>query len=155
MSEWQDVQARLAAFTEELRIYLGDAATVTRDGPTEDYTAQTTVTPHRAGALDVSWAEFGYGDTGEVSLTAGHIGGWFEMDGTMVNADDVEDIVRAVVAGRVVEVFGPGRSRVEVVVSNGEVWRETGGVAPKGCLPIPGWVRRGRRVEYLPYVNNS
>ncbi len=91
-------------------------------------------------------------DFGEsLQIEAGHVGGRWELDRTMEDVDFIEQVVRAVAAGRVVEVFGPGRSRVEVTFPDGTQAVETGGVSPRGCLPSPGWVRRGRRVNYAPY----
>jgi hypothetical protein len=91
-------------------------------------------------------------DFGEsLQIEAGHVGGRWELDRTMEDVDFIEQVVRAVAAGRVVEVFGPGRSRVEVTFPDGTQAVETGGVSPRGCRPSPGWVRRGRRVNYAPY----
>lgn len=106
------------------------------------------VVPARAGACDVCWFDFGSGD---IILEVGGGGRW-ELSRTVEHAAFVEEIVDAVVAGRVVEVFAASRSSVTVTLSDGTVGRTTVNEGPIGCLPLPGWTRWGRRLQYMPYV---
>ena len=85
-------------------------------------------------------------------LEAGNEGGRWEVERSSEQLAFLEELARSVVAGRVVETLGPGRSRVEVTLADGTTEIETGYSAPRGCLPVPGWVRRGRRVEYTPWL---
>lgn len=96
---------RLASFTAELELSLGDVASVERSTGVLGH-AEVRLTPARPDAL---------------------------------------------VAGRVSEVFGPGRSRVTVTLADGTSQSELGLTAPAGCLPLPFWTRWGRRVHYTPY----
>ncbi len=107
--------------------------------------------------LGVSWTDFfpvespDSASAGALQVEAGHLGGLWELGRDAEDLAFLVDLVHSVVACRVVEVFGLARSRVEVTLSDGTVAVETGGVGPAGCLPVPGWVRRGRRVSYAPY----
>ena len=140
------VGARLAALIAELIDELGTRASVSvleeSQGP-----RQVELVPRTGSALSVGWIELG----SEVILEAGHHGGRWELARELEDMDFLEDVVRSVVDGRVAEVFAFGRSRVEVTFRDGEVVAETGYEAPRGCLPLPGWTRRGRRVQYAPY----
>jgi hypothetical protein len=89
----------------------------------------------------------------ELMVHAGHNGGRWELDRSEEDVAFIEQTVRAVLAGRVVEIFAPGRSHVVITLADGTVHRETG---YDGCLaalvPLPGWKRFGRRVEYRAYA---
>ena len=145
--------ARLNLFIAELRSELGEAVLIQvhdRDG-----WRAVDLTPTRTGALAVWWTDFyltGDGSTGDFLLVqAGHQGGRWELGRDEDDLSFMADLVRSVIAGRVVEVFGPSRSRVEVTLSDGTTTVEIGAQAPVGCLPVPGWMRHGRRVQYTPY----
>ncbi|MDG4763168.1 hypothetical protein O7632_03450 [Solwaraspora sp. WMMD406] len=73
------------------------------------------IVPCRAGTRSVSWADFG----DEVIVQVGTYGGRWELGGGEQDLAFLEDLVRSVVAGRVVEVFGVRRSRVVVVLTDG------------------------------------
>jgi hypothetical protein len=105
------------------------------------------VMPYRVGARSVSWADFG----DEIIVQVGEFGGRWELGGNEVDLAFLEDLVRSVVAGRVVEVFGVRRSRVVMVLADGTKETETGYDGPAGCLPMPLWPRWSRKVQYLPY----
>lgn len=105
------------------------------------------IAPCRAGTRSVSWADFG----DEIVVQIGSFGGRWELGGGEEDLAFLEDLVRSVVAGRVVEVFGVSRSRVVVVLADGTEETETGYEGPVGCLPMPLWPRWSRRVHYLPY----
>ncbi len=37
-------------------------------------------------------------------------------------------------------------------LADGSQERTSTGKGLRGCLPVPGWKRRARRVDYLPYA---
>ena len=67
----------------------------------------------------------------------------------MKDVNFLTDVVRSVIAGRISEVLGPNRSRVEVTLSDGTTAVETG---YSSLLLNPGWRRRGQKVQYAPYA---
>jgi hypothetical protein len=151
--EWpsDEVGRRLSELADALAVELGSSATVTREivGQPEHPIFAVSIEPARTDCLRVDWLDFGVAD---LQVEAGHNGGRWELARTPRDVGFIEQIARSVVAGRVVETFGPGRSKVEVTLSDGSTQSETGGVAPLGCLPTPGWAKIGRRVRYAPYL---
>lgn len=140
------VTRRLWTFADQLEKELGPHAVVERDD--SDSWAGATVRPTRSDACGIEWVEFG----NEVVLSiAGGLGGRWELDRTTADLDFLEDVVRSVIAGRVVEVSAGDRSRVEVTLADGSSAVETGSVGIRSVLPKPGWQRWGRRTEYAPY----
>ncbi|MBC7597300.1 MAG: hypothetical protein H7288_25835 [Kineosporiaceae bacterium] len=141
------VGARLVALVNALTSELGTRASVSvQEEPNTP--RQVDVIPRTDSALPVGWIELG----SELILQAGHHGGRWELKRELEQMDFLEDVVRSVIDGRVTEVFAPGRSRVEVTLRDGSVVAEAGYATLRGCLPLPGWVRRGRRVHYAPYA---
>jgi hypothetical protein len=138
------VARRLRVFAEELAQQLGPAARVERGGT---FAGAVDLLPARQDALPVSWDDFGDG----LQLEAGTQGRW-ELDRTLQDVAFVQDVVRAIVAGRVREVLAPGRARIIVTMPDGTTEHETGYEAPVGCLPLPGWRWWGREVRYAPYA---
>lgn len=149
----EEVQARLDALAHDLTEELAGYATVGRRGSSGRKLVD--VEPVASAALGFTWTEFLQQPEGALQVEAGHHGGRWELAATLDDVKFIEDVSRAVIAGRVVETFGPGRSRVDVTLLSGEVVSETGYVTPRGCLPLPGWVRRGRSVTYAPCLPNS
>ncbi|MGW1341881.1 hypothetical protein ACWCOV_12605 [Kribbella sp. NPDC002412] len=147
------ISTRLGSFLDDLRSELGDAASIAVED--RDGRRAVDLLPRRERALAVSWTDFylaGDGSPGDaLQVEAGHQGGRWELGRDEDAALLLIDLVRSVIAGRVSEVFGPARSRVEVTLSDGTRKVEIGARAPVGCLPIPGWMRLGRRVNYAPY----
>ncbi|WP_432948102.1 hypothetical protein ACQPXM_12775 [Kribbella sp. CA-253562] len=147
------ISTRLGLFLDDLRSELGDAASIVVEA--RDGWRTFDLRPTREGALDVFWTDFyllGDGSPGDaLQVEAGHQGGRWELGRDQDDLLLLIDLVRSVVAGRVIEVFGPARSRVEVTLSDGTRKVEIGARAPVGCLPVPGWMRFGRRVKYAPY----
>ena len=134
---------RLAAFTELLRATLGSDATIsTADVGTF---VAVSVEPRRTDALEVGWLQ----SDDQVVLSAGSGGRW-ELEPTAQDVQYLEDIVRAVVAGRVTEVRGRHRSRVEVTLADGMVDVSTVYDGFPVLLPHRGWSRLTPRV-YAPY----
>ncbi|MBD1270910.1 hypothetical protein IDH50_11760 [Aeromicrobium tamlense] len=111
------------------------------------------VAPIAPGALGFHWIEF-WSDSDAVEalqVQAGRHGGRWELGAAVEDVEFIWELARAVVAGHVVETFGPGRSRADVTLLSGEFVSETGYDTGRGWLPDPGWLRRGRRVAYSAY----
>lgn len=138
--------ARLGRFEQQLREDLGSKATVERRRPANSLISEVAIRPRNPRSLRMVWLEM----KGELGFQAGHHGGRWELDYTEADATFVESLVRAVIAGHVVETFAQSRSRVEITLDDGSVCRETGytGILQ---VPLPGWPRWGRKVRYEPY----
>jgi hypothetical protein len=137
-----DAIGRLIAVAERLEHRFGSTVTVRRDSRL----GLVEVTP-RTGACPLYWL------TGDDQLMVGAGTGGCQWELSMVpeDVDFVEALVAAAIAGRVSEVFGPARARLTVRLADGTVEQTTVATAPLGCLPVPKWTRRGRRVDYLPF----
>ncbi len=145
------VRQRLQALVSEMQARFGNAVTVRRVGghPDDADGLDVEMTPSTEGALALSW--FDTGEYLQVKTGGGPAGRW-EMERTDEDAAYLEDIVRSVVAGRVVEVLGSAnRSHITVTLSDGTEEVATGYAVGPGCLPRPGWKRKGRRVQYQPW----
>ncbi|MEU5946787.1 hypothetical protein ABZ793_14640 [Micromonospora sp. NPDC047465] len=105
------------------------------------------VTPCNRDARAFGWADFSH----ELILQVGNYGGRWELGAGPEDVALLEDIARSVIAGRVREVFAPGRSAISVTLADGAVETEIGGKAPAGCLPLPFWQRWSRGIQYAPY----
>lgn len=136
------IRQRLDALADELERNLAGVAEVRRSEP-----HFVEVTPRNHRAVGVIW--FDTGDELQVE-TLGDRGGRWQLRRSEADAALVEELVRAVVAGRVSEVFGPHRSAVTVTFEDGSTDTEVG-YGPGAFLPRPGWKRRGRQVKYEPY----
>lgn len=104
------------------------------------------VTPRNPQARSIIWTCLG----SEIILEAGTFGGRWELQRTQADIRFMTRVVRSVVAGRVRETFGRRRSQVEVTLDDGTTVSETG---YEFFVPIPGWKRRGRTVEYESYTS--
>lgn len=146
-----EIQRRLTLLREDvMRSCAGLATVTTSEAPGMRF---VDVAPIAPGALGFHWIEF-RSDSDAVEalqVQAGHHGGRWELGAAVEDVEFIWELARAVVAGHVVETFGPGRSRVDVTLLSGELVSETGYDAPRGCLPVPGWLRRGRTVRYESY----
>ncbi|MFC4555821.1 hypothetical protein [Georgenia faecalis] len=143
--------AHLEALAARLGTELAGRATLERVTP-EDHPGGRSVVirPRHPAAASVTWvetAEFLSVEVGGHSQRRGH----WDLDRTSLDAVFLADIVDAAVRGHVVEVSAPGRSRMEITFPDGEVIVTTTSQVPAGCLPIPGWVRRGKRIQYAPH----
>lgn len=105
------------------------------------------VTPRNPDARAFGWTDF----SDELVLEVGDYGGRWELKAVPEDIALLEDIARSVIAGRVREVFAPGRSAISVTLASGSVETEIGGEAPAGCLPLPFWRRWSRSTQYAPY----
>jgi len=136
---------RLLEFAASIEADLGHHATVSR---TTTPARGVDIHPGNPRALGIGWVELGR----EVVLSVqGSHGGRWELAMSGADLDLLEAIVGSVIEGRVQEVRAVGRSRVTVVLADGRRLRETGGVTPSGCLPLPLWTRWGRRTMYEAY----
>lgn len=138
---------RLERLADWLEVELGDAVEVVRSSSLLGL-AEVRVVPGNGDSLGVWWFD---GSDELIVETFGGAGGRWELGRTDRDVELVESIVRAVVDGRVSEVFGPGRSRVTVTLADGQLLSETGLSSIAGCLPLPFWTRWGRTVHYAPY----
>jgi hypothetical protein len=145
-----EITHRLRLFADALERELSATARVERgDLGLEGGGYTVGLQPARAGAMAVSWTDFG----DELGLYAG-TRGWWELDRDHDAVAFIEDVVRSVIAGRVYEVLGPARSRLVVTLSDGSQTHDTGYDA-LGLLPLPLWPRWGRRVSYTPYEDDG
>ena len=147
---WRDeLGARLESLADDIEAEYSQVCTVVRtSGQRQHDIRNVWVTPTNPAATAVGWDDMG--SQLQAYAGGGHGGRW-ELDRSPDDVDFIEEVVHAAIEGRVAEVLGPSRSRVEVTLRSGEVVAETGGVAPGGCLPLPGWVKFGRRLQYEPY----
>jgi hypothetical protein len=134
-----ELTRRLAAAVAAVRARFGDDV-VAQDGCVVRLRAP-------AGACAVSWVQL----RDEIVLQVGTGGRW-ELPRDAATAAFVEDVLEAVLAGRVIEVLGPGRAAVAVTLADGRVERTFVRDHPPGCLHLPRW-RPGplRQVAYEPF----
>ena len=145
-----EVGRRLTALRDRCRGELAGVADVVQDD--SHGFPSVSVTPHRAGAVAVNWWDWGPGSRMQVQVESAGGGGVFELlDRDAEAVEFVVAVVEAVIAGRVVEFRGPGRSRVEVTGADGDVTVETALNGWAWLMPRPGWRARAERIRYLPY----
>jgi hypothetical protein len=141
-----EVGRQLRGLADRLEEQLGEAATVRRVSRAEAGVSGVDVEPRRATACPVSWVELG---DSQLVLQVSRGGRW-ELCRSVDEVRFIEQVLAAVVAGEVVEVFRPGRSRVVVALAEGERRHSSvGGMS--GCLPLPLWRWWARKVRYSPY----
>lgn len=154
MDDAQDpVSDRLEALAAQMKDRFGDAVQVRRTGGGGRRDGHGAVgldvemTAPSKDALSVCW--FDTGNALQVQVGCGPGGRW-ELGRSPADVNFLQDVVASVVAGRVEQVSGPAhnRSRVSVTLADGTQAHETGYTGPSGCLPRPGWKRRGHRVSY-------
>ncbi|GAB3217094.1 hypothetical protein GCM10027586_10500 [Kineococcus gypseus] len=134
---------RLARLADHVEERFGAAVEVGRsaDDASVDFTP-------RQGACPLHWTQFG----DELILGIGSRSCRWELGTGDDDLAFIEVVVEAVAAGRVFELFGPARWQVTVRLADGSRARTSSGMGLRGCLPVPGWTRRARRVDYLPYA---
>lgn len=141
------IAQRLVELATELQGVVGEAAEVFHRP--DLFAGAWDLTPHKPGALPVTWLDYGT----ELQVeTMGGPGGRWELDRSMDDVAFLGDLVRSVIAGRVTEVRVANRSRVTVTLHDGSRVTETGYDGLPGCLPLPFWPRWGRRIQYEPYI---
>jgi hypothetical protein len=144
-----EVTAKLAVLEESLRADLAGYATVERNAIDKEQSFligwDVRLSPVNATALQAGWAEF---PDHEIVLWAGHGGRW-ELSWTADDVLFVERVIRAVVAGRVVERLGLHWASVKITFSDGTSKRTT---VIAHSIPFPGWRKWRRKVHYSSYL---
>ena len=146
------ISALLTGLEDRLRLELAHSARVERSEFLGGEGTSWAVHPLNARSAPVQW--WALGD--EIGLQAGrkNRGGRWELERAYGDVAFVESVVRATIAGQVMETSALARSRVEVTLDDGQVLRETGyaGCLP-GLLPLPGWRRWGKVIHFAPYAS--
>jgi hypothetical protein len=148
-----EVRRVLKSLTGELRNSLRGVAEITTSTELPNLSDPiwvTRLTPANPQALALQFADYGHALHVDLLPRSG-IGSEWEPDRTTAEAGRLADIVRSVVPGRVTVVRAPGRALFEVALSDGITTGEILGTFPMGCLPIPGWIRRGTRIPFDSY----
>jgi hypothetical protein len=140
------ISVRLRGLVERLDDRFGDRLEI-RNEDFDRPIKTVFLLPQNPRACSMSWIELGLN---ELIIGVGRGGRWEQLR-DLDAVDFLERIVDAVTEGRVVEVFGPARSRVTVMFKDGTSARSSEASAPIGCLPVPFWPRWGRQVTYSPY----
>lgn len=118
-----------------------DRALVTVDGD------EVVLRPRHGDGIVVGWDDY------SENLVAVEIGSHhFTLHRHRDQVDYLRDIVDAAIAGRIVELRGPGRSRLLIPRRDGTTARETGYSILLVLVPIPGWHRRAHRTTFAPYL---
>ncbi len=148
------VSALLTDLESRLRLKMAGFASVERGEFLDGRGTSWELRPVNPRSVPVQWLAFG----DEIVLQAGRLnrGGRWELERKLEDVEFIEAVVRAAIAGRVVETSAPARSCVEVTLENGQVVHETG---YEGCLsgliPLPGWRRWGQVIHFEPYDSPS
>ncbi|WP_375001201.1 hypothetical protein [Aeromicrobium sp. CTD01-1L150] len=122
--------------TEEV----SDVSSIDHDPDTGIYT----LTPRREGALGVYIGV----DEGEPDALLSFDADWAWIDDA--NREQVDEVLDAAIDGRVRVLFGPGRYAIQRRTT--DTFEEMGVCWESPLLlPRPGWRKRARVVEYLPY----
>lgn len=148
------VSALLIDLESRLRSDMADFASVERGEFLDGKGTSWKLRPVNPQSVPVQWLTFG----DEIVIQAGQLnrGGRWELERKLEDVEFIEAVVRAAIAGRIVETSALARSCVEVTLENGQVIRETG---YEGCLwglvPLPGWRRWGQVIHFEPYDSPS
>ena len=141
----------IAALVTELQRTLGDAITVEHD---DSFGHARHVVMRANGTHGCPISIIYYYGEAIIELGPSFNGRW-ELEPNVVDMDFLDQLVRGVVFGGATEVTAPGRGRVLVELPDGTNVRSTSVLAGRGCLPLPGWPRWGRRRQYSAYGDNS
>ncbi|MFD7989283.1 hypothetical protein ACFV4M_38720 [Kitasatospora indigofera] len=141
------VRRRLDALVERLRRDLDGVAEIKeRD---DGWFFDVVVRPRYAGPLGFSW--LCQGDSADIVLGVDAGGVRWELGPSAEELDLMEAIIDAVLSGDATAVFASGRCEVTVTLGDGSKEVQSNHDLPSGCLPLPGWSRWGRHVDYEPY----
>lgn len=135
------------AVLAEMESDLGPIAEITREAQGPGFVTLS-VAPRNPKARPI-W--LCYADD-EIIIEAGSPGGRWELQRTPEDVAFLIDLVQSITAGRVREILGPKRSRLEVTLADGTTVAETG---YRSVVPRPGWRRRGPTVEYESYTGST
>jgi hypothetical protein len=139
-----EVARKLAELVASLRNRYCDSV-VTKESADGVAIETTRIVPPTAGSCHAAWIEMA---ASELILVVGVVGRW-EMNRDLVAAERIEETIDAVVSGRVVRLFGWGRSTVIVTLADGR--SETSTRYDGLPIPLPGWRRIARRLVYVPW----
>lgn len=142
-----EVADRLRLLVQSVEGRLGQAVVVHKDSIRNAPVETLHLGPRRPDACPVSWAEMGGSEL--VLQVSG--GGRWEMARNVESVSFIEQIVGAVIAGRVTEVIAPGHSKVTVTLGDGTEKSSVVHNDLLGLLPIPFWRSRGRSVSFSAY----
>ena len=140
---WVDKRQLLATLADKVRELAGPSAEI--DSREDSFW----VHPEKPGALGM-WIALDQW----LVVEAGHAGGHWELD--YDKADEMllaEEIIGAIILGKVEERFGIGRSLVTVERADGSSIHARGYLGLWAIFPQPWWISRGPRVQYLPYLS--
>ncbi|MCG6494096.1 hypothetical protein [Kitasatospora sp. A2-31] len=141
------LRRRLTTMVERLRQELDGVAEIEeRD---DGWFWDVSVRPESAGPLGFSWLV--PGDSADIVFAVEAGGVSWELGRSVEQVDLMAAMVDALLAGRATAVFGRGRCEVTVTLADGTEQVQSNRDLPTGCLPLPGWSRRGRRIDYEPY----
>ncbi len=126
-----------------MRLLAGQTATILTLGG-----QAVSVTPVRPDTLGLYW--FDTGDERQVGVL-NDLGNLWELGRDEGDAAFLENVVRSVVADRVIDVSAGDRAKVEVSLADGTIEVQTQSVGLRSFLPKPGWTRLGERVQHAPY----
>lgn len=141
------VRQRLDALVERLRRDLEGVAEIKEQD--DGWFWAVVVRPGQAGRLGFSW--LCQGDSSGIVLGVDAGGVTWELDRSVGKLDLMEAIIDALLRGDATAVFASGRCELTVTLGDGAEEVQSNRDFPSGCLPLPGWARRGRRVDYEPY----
>jgi hypothetical protein len=148
----QEARARLRSLLNRLKHELGALVEIVerdveiKDAGVDDWW-QVFVTPSRPHALGFSWI-FPPGDI----IFQLDVGGLvWELRRTSQDLDFIENVIQALIAGRVYSVQAPGRVRVVVTMPDGSRVKQRFYDSSSGCLPLPFWTRWAERTQHVPY----
>lgn len=139
-----EVARRLTGLVATLRNRYGDSV-VTKDSIDSLGLETTRLVPPVVGSCHASWIEI---DSSQLILVVGVVGRW-EMSRDQIAVKRIEDIIDAVIRGRVVRLFGFGRTTVIASLDDGRTEAST--KYDWLPIPLPGWQRIARRLNYTPY----
>ena len=140
-------QEQIAAALADIEAGLGAIAEITREAKAPGYVTLS-VAPRNPKARPI-WLCF-IGD--EIVIEAGSPGGRWELRRTREDVAFLGDLIGSITAGRVREIVGPKRSRVEVTLADGTTVAETGYAS---VIPRP-WMeaqRANRRLRELHRID--
>jgi hypothetical protein len=120
----------------------------------ETATIEPTPTGYNVIPTNPAALPFFVGVDGWLLLRAGTFGGRWELSlNDDRDAKFAQDILSAVIDGRVQERFGRDRSMVIVTRDDGSSFTEVGYKSRRSSLvPDPRWMTEGRLVQYEPYA---
>ncbi|MFJ9523766.1 hypothetical protein ACIRPK_36800 [Kitasatospora sp. NPDC101801] len=141
------VRRRLETLVERLKRDLDGVAEIKQRD--DGWFWDVVVRPGYAGPLGFSW--LCQGDSADIVFGVDAGGVRWELGRSVEELDLMETIIDALLRGDATAVFASGRCEMTITLGNGSKEVQSNRDFPSGCLPLPGWSRWGRRVDYEPY----